>query len=85
MFADDQERLSFLSSLADTVNKDSTQDAYVYALADVAAVKLRLHDAEGSRKDLDQCQDTLDKFDSVETVVYAEFYRVNAHYYQVRL
>lgn len=55
----------------------------MYALVDVAAVKLRLGDTEGSRKDLDKCQDSLDKFDSVDTAVYAEFYEVNAEYYQV--
>ncbi|KAL1989891.1 hypothetical protein VTN49DRAFT_7088 [Thermomyces lanuginosus] len=77
----DQERLAFLTSLADRVNKPDSQDAYVYALADVAGVKLRLQDAEGARKDLDQSQAILDGFDSVETIVHAAFYKVNADYY----
>lgn len=85
MFADDQERLAFVTSLADRVNKPDTQDAYVYATADVAGVKLRLQDFEGARKDLDKSQAILDSFDSVETVVHAAFYKVNADYYQVRL
>lgn len=80
---DDQERLAFLTSLADRVNKPDSQDAYVYALADVAGVKLRLQDAEGARKDLDQSQAILDGFDSVETIVHAAFYKVNADYYHV--
>lgn len=83
MGADDQERLAFLTSLADRVDKPDSQDAYVYAVADVAGVKLRLQDYEGSRKDLDKSQKILDTFDSVETVVHAAFYKVNADYYHV--
>lgn len=66
------------------MNKSETQDAYVYALADVASVKLRLQNLEGAQKDLETCQKTLDTFDSVETVVHASFYKVNADYYHVR-
>lgn len=81
--ADDQERLAFLSSLADKVNKHDTQDAYIYALADVANVKQRLQNLDGARKDLEICQRVLDSFDAVETVVHASFYKVNAEYYHV--
>lgn len=80
---DDQERLSFLTSLADKVNKPASQDAYVYAVADVASVKLRLQDYDGARKDLDASQTILDSFDSVENVVHAAFYKVNADCYHV--
>ncbi|KAJ5564475.1 26S proteasome regulatory subunit rpn9 [Penicillium tannophilum] len=79
--ADDKERLSFLTSLADKVDKPESQDAYVYALADVANAKLRLPDLDGAQKDLASCQKVLDSFDSVETVVHASFYKVNADYY----
>lgn len=67
------------------MNKPGSQDAYVYAMADVASVKLRLKDFEGARKDLDASEAVLDMFDSVETVVHAAFYKVNADYYQVSL
>ena len=80
---DDQERLSFLTSLADKVNKPDSQDAYIYALADVADVKQRLQDLDGAKKDLEMCQRVLGAFDSVETVVHASFYEVNADYYHV--
>lgn len=80
---DDQERLSFLTSLADKVNKPDTQEAYMYALAEVANVKQRLQDLDGAQKDLEVCQKVLDSFDSVETVVHASFYKVNADYYHV--
>lgn len=82
-FTDDHERLTFLTSLADRVNKPSSQDAFVYATVDVASVKLRLMDYDGARKDLDKAETVLEAFDSVETVVHASFYRVNANYYQV--
>lgn len=83
MSPDDQERLAFLTSLAEKVNTEETQDAYVYALADVANVKLRLQILDGAQKDLETCQRILDTFDSVETVVHASFYKVNADYYHV--
>lgn len=82
---DDKERLAFLTSLAGKVDKPESQDAYVYALADVANSKLRLPDLDGAQKDLASCQKVLDSFDSVETVVHASFYKVNADYYHVRL
>lgn len=80
---DDKERLSFLTSLADKVNQVESQDAYVYGLADVANVKQRLQDFDGAKKDLELCQRVLDTFDSVETVVHASFYKVNADYFYV--
>ncbi|KAJ6170975.1 26S proteasome regulatory subunit rpn9 [Penicillium chermesinum] len=82
--ADDKERLAFLTSLAAKVDKPDSQDAYVYALADVANVKLRLPDFDGAQKDLASCQRVLDSFDSVETVVHASFYKVNADYYHAQ-
>ena len=66
------------------MNKPSSQDAYVYAKTAVANVELRLDDFEASRKDLDACEQILDTFDSVENVVHASFYRVNADYYQAK-
>ncbi|KAI9680757.1 MAG: 26S proteasome regulatory subunit [Caeruleum heppii] len=82
---DDQERLTFLTSLADKVDKPSSQDAFVYATVAVASVKLHLQDYDGARKGLDEAEQILDSFDSVETVVHASFYRVNAEYYHAKL
>jgi len=84
-FADSEERLAFLTAAANKVNNPNSQDAYVYATVAVATVKLELKDLEGARKDLDKSETILDNFDSVETIVHAAFYRVNAEYYQVRL
>lgn len=80
---DDHERLTFLTTLTEKVNKPSSQDAYVYALVAASDVKLRLSDYDGARKDLDKAESILDTFDSVETEVHATFYRINASYYQV--
>jgi 26S proteasome regulatory subunit N9 len=82
---DSQERLSFLTSVANTVNNTNSQDAYVYAIVAAATVKLELKNLEGARKDLDKAEKILDSFDSVETIVHAAFYRVNAEYYQSKL
>ncbi|KAI6821441.1 hypothetical protein KC340_g17859, partial [Hortaea werneckii] len=79
---DDNERLTFLSTLASRVDKPASQDAYVFALTAVASVRLRLGQKDQSRKDLDKCEAILDTFDSVETMVHASFYRVGADYYQ---
>lgn len=81
---DDRDRLRFLTTLAQKVDKPKSQDAYVYAITEVASVKLRLDDSEGARKDLDRAEKLLENFDSVETVVHASFYRVNADYYQAK-
>jgi 26S proteasome regulatory subunit N9 len=47
----------------------------------VASIQLQLGDLDGARRNLDECERVLDSFDSVETVVHAAFYRVNADYY----
>ncbi|ESZ96775.1 putative proteasome regulatory particle subunit (RpnI) [Sclerotinia borealis F-4128] len=82
---DSQERLSFLEAVAKKVDNPNSQDAYVYATVAVATVKLELQDHDGARKDLDKSEKVLDRFDSVETIVHAAFYRVNAEYYQSKL
>lgn len=79
---DSQERLTFLTAVANKVNNPNSQDAYVYATVAVARVKLELKDQEGARKDLEKSEKVLDGFDSVETIVHAAFYRINAEYYQ---
>lgn len=79
------ERLAFLQTVADKVNSKDSQDAYVYALVSVATVKLEMKDLTGAREELDKAEKILDGFDSVEPVVNAEFYKVNASYFQAKL
>lgn len=82
---DNQESLSFLESVADKVNSPESQDAYVYAITAVATFKLELKDLPGARTTLNKAEKILDRFDSVENIVHAAFYRVNADYYQAKL
>lgn len=82
---DDNERLTFLTTLTSRVDKPASQDAYVFALTQVASVRLRLEETAEARKDLDKCESILDTFDSVENVVHASFYRTSARYYQIQV
>lgn len=82
---DNDEALEFLTTIAAKVNKPASKDAYVYATVEVARVKLLLADMEGARKALDEAEKNLETFDSVESVVHASFYRVNADYYNAKL
>ncbi|GAB0131855.1 hypothetical protein EsDP_00000312 [Epichloe bromicola] len=82
---DDQERLSFLSSVVKKVDNDSSQDAFVFASVAVSRVKLSLNNLDDARRDLDIAEKILDSFDSVETVVHAAFYDANAGYYQRKM
>lgn len=80
---DPQERLKFISSLAEKVNKPASQDAYVHATVEAANIQLKLGEYDAARKKLDECEKILDTFDSVETVVHAAFYGANAEYFKV--
>jgi 26S proteasome regulatory subunit N9 len=73
-----------LTTLAKKVDKPASQDAFVYATVAVGSVKLRLQDLIGARKELDNAEKILDQFDSVETIVHASFYRVNADYFYAK-
>lgn len=74
-----------MEAVAKKVDDESSQDAYVFAAVAVAKVKLELEDGDGARKDLEKAERILDQFDSVETVVHAAFYRVNADYYKAKM
>ncbi|KND90911.1 putative 26S proteasome regulatory subunit rpn9 [Tolypocladium ophioglossoides CBS 100239] len=82
---DDQERLTFLQSVAKKVDNENSQDALVFVSVAVARVKLSLNELDDARKDLDTAERILDSFDSVETVVHAAFYDANASYYQRKM
>ncbi|KAF4970390.1 hypothetical protein FSARC_2583 [Fusarium sarcochroum] len=82
---EDEDRLAFLQAVAKKVDNENSQDAYVYALVAVARAKLDLDELDDARKDLDAAERILDSFDSVENVVHASFYDVNAIYYQRKM
>ncbi len=75
--------LPFLTELADSVNNSNSQDAYVFAKVELARVKMLMGDMEEARLMLDECGKILDTFDSVETVIYAAYYRINADYHKI--
>ncbi|RVX75281.1 hypothetical protein B0A52_00633 [Exophiala mesophila] len=81
---DDTERSQFLKTLATRIDQPESQDAYVYAITELASVLLRLDEPTQAREQLDKAQTTLDNFDFVENVVHAAFYRVNADYFQAK-
>ncbi|KAK5942370.1 26S proteasome regulatory subunit [Knufia obscura] len=81
-YIDDEERAEFLETLQKRVNKPEFEEAHTYATTELAAVYLRLDEESKAREHLDTAQTTLDKFDFVENIVHASFYRVNAEYYQ---
>ena len=66
------------------MDKPASQDAYVYAITEVASIHLKIGNAPEARTELDKAEKILDNFDAVETVVHASFYRVNADYYQAK-
>lgn len=80
--ADDEDRAQFLEALQKRVNKPESEEAHTYATTELAGVYLRLDEEDKAREQLDTAQTTLDKFDFVENVVHASFYKVNAEYYQ---
>jgi len=79
---DEEERATFLESLQKRVNKPESEEAHTYATTELAGVYLRLDEEDKAREQLDTAQTTLDKFDFLENIVHASFYRVNAEYYQ---
>ena len=74
-----------MTTIVGKVNTPATQDAYVYALVETASIKLLLAQMDDVRKDLDTASKILDTFDSVDTVIHAAFYRVNADYYSAKI
>ncbi|KAG9304257.1 hypothetical protein G9A89_019819 [Geosiphon pyriformis] len=83
-FDDQTAALSFLTSLVQKVDTPQTQDAYVHAVMETAYMKLLLRDLEGTKAAMDECEKILEKFDSVETVIHASFYRVCADFYKAK-
>lgn len=69
---------------ADEDEDPNSRNAYVYATVAVANVKLDLGRLDDAQKDLEKAEKKLDVFDSVETVVHATFYKVNADYYYLK-
>lgn len=76
------EALAFLSELAASVNQPESQEAYVYARTEIANVELLLGNITQARAALDEVGKIMDNFNTLENVIYASYYRVNADYYK---
>ncbi|KAI8381024.1 uncharacterized protein BYT42DRAFT_564975 [Radiomyces spectabilis] len=83
-FQDPNESVSFLEKLIAKVDTSETKDVYVHAIMETAHFKLQLNQLGEVKKAIEESEKTLDRFDSVETVIYASFYRVSAEYYKVK-
>jgi 26S proteasome regulatory subunit N9 len=76
------EALEFLTNIANKVNTDEAQDAYVYSQIEIARVKLQLNELQDARELLDKSSKILDQFDSIDPIINAAFYGVNSEYYK---
>ncbi|KAI8985495.1 hypothetical protein BDB01DRAFT_850064 [Pilobolus umbonatus] len=83
-FKDDHASVQFLSDIITKVNQPDTQDVYVLAKMESASFQLRLNQVDEVKKSMDACEKILDGFDSVDTMIYASYYRVSAEYYKAK-
>ncbi|KAL7315832.1 26S proteasome regulatory subunit [Mucor circinelloides] len=83
-FSDLNESVSFLNEIIKKVDTPETKDVYVLALMESAQFKLKLNQTNDVKKAIDESEKILDGFDSVDTAIYANFYRVSAEYYKVK-
>ncbi|CEG66336.1 Putative 26S proteasome regulatory subunit N9 [Rhizopus microsporus] len=81
-FSDLNESAEFMREIVKKVDTPETQDVYVLASMEVAHYLLKTSQVESVKKTIDESEKILDKFDSVETSIYASFYRVSAEYYK---
>ncbi|KAK9447064.1 uncharacterized protein V1518DRAFT_422121 [Limtongia smithiae] len=81
---DKTEVLAFMTALAEKVHGTPASPAYVYAQIETARVKLQLGDLATARETMDEAGAMLDKFDTVDALINAAFYSVNADYYKAK-
>ncbi|OZJ04412.1 hypothetical protein BZG36_02910 [Bifiguratus adelaidae] len=83
-FEDVSSSVDFLTRLMEKVNAPESQDAYVQAKIETAHWQLLMGKVEETKTAMDECDKLLDGFTTVETVIYASFYRVCAEYYKAK-
>ncbi|KAI8063183.1 hypothetical protein BC940DRAFT_307765 [Gongronella butleri] len=79
---DAQGSVDFLQHIIEKVNTSESQDVYVLAVMEAAHFQLLLGQVEQVKKVIESSEKILDSFDSVETDIYAAFYRVSAEYHK---
>ncbi|KZT50891.1 PCI-domain-containing protein [Calocera cornea HHB12733] len=81
---DPQKTLGLLTSLLVRISVETSPEAHILLLSTLAQVKLLFGDLEGTKADVDKCEQVLDSLDSVEGGVNAAFYKVAADYYKAK-
>lgn len=79
-----QSQLLFLNSILSRIDAETSQEAYVLLLANIAYAKLVYGDLEGTKTDMDTAWKTLDRLEGVDTAVNASYYKVAADYYKAK-
>ncbi|KAK9470539.1 uncharacterized protein V1510DRAFT_422816 [Dipodascopsis tothii] len=79
-----EDSLAFMDEIARKVQEAGAQDAYVYALIEVARIRLVQKDLDGALATMDKANAILDTFDAVDKTIHAAYYRVNADYYKAK-
>ncbi|OAX34906.1 hypothetical protein K503DRAFT_411159 [Rhizopogon vinicolor AM-OR11-026] len=75
-----QTQLVFLNSILLRIDAETSQEAYVLLLANIAYAKLVYGDLEGTKTDMDTAWKTLDRLEGVDTAVNASYYKAKAEY-----
>ncbi|OAD77652.1 hypothetical protein PHYBLDRAFT_108812 [Phycomyces blakesleeanus NRRL 1555(-)] len=83
-FKDPNDAVEFLEILVTKVDKPDTKDVHVHAVMEAANFKLKLNQLDQVKKAIDSSEKTLESLDSVDTAIYASFYRVSAAYYKAK-
>ncbi|KAJ2649382.1 26S proteasome regulatory subunit [Coemansia sp. RSA 1250] len=78
------EAVNFMQKISEQVDQPDSQDAFALAQLETAHFRLLLNDLDATRESLEKCQKMIEKFDSVDPVIYASFYRVCADYYKAK-
>ncbi|ORX47061.1 PCI-domain-containing protein [Hesseltinella vesiculosa] len=79
---DAQASVDFLQHIISKMDTSESQDVYVLAVMEAAHFQLMLGQVDQVKKVMESSEKILDGFDSVETEIYASFYRVSADFYK---
>jgi 26S proteasome regulatory subunit N9 len=83
---DPRKSLTFLQPhITSLSTKKESQDAFVLASMESAHYKLIISDLEGCKTCIDECKKIIDSLEGLDIDVNANFYRVSADYYKVKI
>jgi len=82
---DPSEARAFLEPLIPLVDTPATQEAFVTAKMELAHFQLLLGELDATKESMDSCAKILERFDAVEPLTHAAYYRVCGDYYKVSL